>query len=303
MVRLATIAAELEAMLNRPALFDEAELGSRSVAIDFLGFAGGSIRAYARSHGSTPETEHLLDQTTRLGNELRAVDRAFFGRVREQIRSGELTRRELRALCDRFTGYEPRKTAHLHLSLDPLDTLVAGVLHEVPPAKPTFPLEPEMIAYQPSPASAVLELVDRAQIGLEDVFYDLGSGLGDVVLLVNLLTGARSRGVEVDSVLCDYARDRARSFRLTDVTFTNADVRATDLSDGTVFYLFTPFTGDILTEVLAALHRVAGQRRIRIATYGPMTAFVAGLPWLTSLNDHREDPFRLAVLNSSTPSS
>ena len=295
---LATIISELEAVRNRPSLFEETELGQRAAAIDFLHYAAGTIRAFERSHGATPETRELLEQATDLERDLRNVDRQFFAAVRGQIRSGKLTGSRLRAFCNRFTGYEPRDEVHLHLSLDPLDILVTGVLHPTQPPQPTHRLAPDMVAYQPSPASALLELVDRVQMRSNDVFYDLGSGLGAVVILANLLTGVQARGVEIDPGLCDYGRGAAEALSLAGVAFINADVRAADLSDGTIFYLFTPFMGKLLAEAMARLQGIAQHHRIRIGTYGPMTPIVAGLPWLRSLNMHHEDPFRLAVFES-----
>ncbi len=223
---LATILAELESLLNRPMLFDEREVGPRAAAIDFLRFAAGSIRAYERSHGVASTTQHLYAEATRLEHALREVDRAFFEKIRDDIRSGRLVGSRLRRFCDRFTSYEPHRDTHLHVGLDPLDTLVAGVLHSTPPPQPTGPLEPGMVAFQPSPMSVVLELVDQTPMGADDVFYDLGSGLGDIALMVHLLTGVRTYGVEIDPGLCTYAQDQATALGLSGIMFINADVRS-----------------------------------------------------------------------------
>jgi len=55
------------------------------------------------------------------------------------------------------------------------------------------PRRQEMIAYRPTPAHAILELIKDANLCQDDVFCDLGSGLGHVVMLVALLSGARHR--------------------------------------------------------------------------------------------------------------
>jgi hypothetical protein len=295
---LAKIAEELETLLNAHALLDEEALEARARALDSLEFAQEALSRHAKRRPEDPVPAHLLAQAQRLAGRLRHVDRTLFAKVRRRIASGELSGPALRALFDKYTPYEPSRATHLHLSFDALDVLVAGVLHEAAPPRPTHPLEDEMIAFQPSPISAVLELVDRAAIGPEDVFYDLGAGLGDVAVTLVLLTGATARGVEIDPSLCAYARTGARSLGLTNVTFINADVRALDYDAGTVFYLFTPFVGDHLATVMAKLERVSQAHRIVVGTYGPITPIVANLPWLRSLNDHRDDPFRLAVLQS-----
>jgi len=297
-ISLATVIAELESLLNQPTLFDEAEVGSRAAAIDFLRFAAGTIRAYERSHGVAPTTQQLYEQASRLEHELRAVDQTLFGKIRDDIRSGKLVGSRLRSLSDQFTSYEPHRNAHLHVGLDPLDALVAGVLHATPPPHPTTALAPDMIAFQPSPISVVLELIDQTPMGVDDVFYDLGSGLGDVAIMVHLLTGVRAHGIEIDPGMCTFAQDQAVALGLVEVTFINADVRSVDIGDGTVFYLFTPFGGDLLMEVLAKLENVAQQHTIHVGTYGPLTPIAAGLPWLESINRHQDDPFRLAVFKS-----
>ena len=72
-----------------------------------------------------------------------------------------------------------------------------------------------MVFYQPTPGRIIFELVERAALQKHDTFYDLGSGLGQVVILVSLLSGARAKGIEFDPAYCEYARrcaTRAESF-------------------------------------------------------------------------------------------
>jgi hypothetical protein len=63
--------------------------------------------------------------------------------------------------------------------------------------------------------------------------------------------------------------------------FVQGDARAADLSDGTVFYLYTPFTGTILRDVLNLLRDEAVRREIRICTFGLCTPAVAEEQWLS----------------------
>jgi hypothetical protein len=69
-----------------------------------------------------------------------------------------------------------------------------------------------------------------------------------------------------------------------------------DLSAGTVFYLYTPFTGSILSSVLSRLRREAAARPIRICTYGPCTSAVAGESWLEATA--APVPHRIALFRS-----
>jgi len=295
---LERIAAELEELLNASALLEEGNLAARSEALDELDYAEEMLSHQLSLHGDDVAIEGLLAEARELTARLRRTDRLFFTRVRRQIASRRLSGAALRKLFDRYTSYEPQSTAHLHLSFDPLDILVAGIFHEGAVPKPTLPLGSEMISFQPSPVSAILELIDHTEIGRDDVFYDLGSGLGDITLIVALLTEASARGVEIDPVLCAYAQGTAQRLGVHNATFVNADARTLDYREGTVFYLFTPFVGEHLADVMKRIKAAASAHRVRIGTYGPITPIVANLPWLRSLNDHRDDPFRLAVLES-----
>lgn len=295
---LERIAAELEELLNSTALLEEGNLAARSQALDELDYAEEVLSHRLSRHGDDVAIEGLLAEARALTARLRRIDQLFFARVRRQITSRRLSGAALRRLFDRYTSYEPQSTAHLHLSFDPLDVLIAGIFHEGATPRPTHPLGNELIAFQPSPVSTILELIDRTEIGHDDVFYDLGSGLGDIALIVALLTGAAARGVEIDPVLCAYAQATSRRLDVHHTTFINADARSVDYTEGTVFYLFTPFVGEALSDVMGRLAGVARVHRIRIGTYGPITPTVANLPWLRSLNDHGDDPFRLAVLES-----
>jgi uncharacterized protein YwbE len=53
------------------------------------------------------------------------------------------------------------------------------------------------------------------------------------------------------------------------VTFIKQDARAGKLTDGTVFYMYTPFTGNMLRAVLDSLQGEGVRRDIRICTFGP----------------------------------
>jgi len=52
-----------------------------------------------------------------------------------------------------------------------------------------------------------------------------------------------------------------------------------------VFYLYTPFTGDMLRHMLDRLHDEARRRSIRVATLGPCTPAVASEPWLRAASE------------------
>ena len=55
------------------------------------------------------------------------------------------------------------------------------------------------------------------------------------------------------------------------VRFLNFDACNVDYTDGTVFFMYTPFTGKLLDAVLATLARQARHRPITLCTYGACT--------------------------------
>jgi hypothetical protein len=165
-------------------------------------------------------------------------------------------------------------------SYDYLDELISGVLQFRRPSPEVLHLPAEMVFYQPTPARHIFDLLDRIALTERDLFIDLGSGLGHVPLLVSICTGARCIGIELEAAYVDCARDSAQALNLNNVTFIQRDVRESDLSGGTVFYLYTPFTGTILRAVLNSLRQEALSREIRICTFGPCTRVVAEEQWL-----------------------
>jgi H2-forming N5,N10-methylenetetrahydromethanopterin dehydrogenase-like enzyme len=99
-------------------------------------------------------------------------------------------------------------------------------------------------------------------------------------LLVSICTGARAIGVELEPSFVASAERCAQKLNLKGVTFVQQDARDADLSGGTVFYFYTPFTGSILRTVLNSLRNEAAKRPIRVCTFGPCTRTVAQEPWL-----------------------
>lgn len=126
----------------------------------------------------------------------------------------------------------------------------------------SHPPGPELIGYHPSGLAPVMRAVIEAPLTEEDVFIDLGAGLGKVAALARILSGARVRGIEVQASLLSMAA------RVDGVELINADVREADLEEGTVFFLYNPFTGSALEQVLGRLHEVAKHHAIVVCALG-----------------------------------
>jgi len=154
----------------------------------------------------------------------------------------------------------------------------ADELLGIPEAPPDVPDLPRgAVPYLPAGVEEILAMVREVPLGPGDELVDLGSGLGRVVILAHLLSGARARGVEIQAPLVECARGCCRKLGLgSEVSFLQADAAEVEL-DGSVFFLYSPFNGDTLARVTKRLEAVARRRPIVVCAVG--LEFPAE-PWL-----------------------
>ena len=197
------IQAELEAIEQDDALYEEASFGSRLEALDAIE-AGILVRVEGllAAQRQAQEPVELQQRAEALKSRLEAIDEELFRRLRAGIRAGEYRGAELRRQLETYAGTGRGKRSQGGGAYDSLDALVGGVLLAGAAPGPAMAQEPEMVFYQPTPARIVFELVEKARLQGHDTFYDLGSGLGQVVILVNLLSGVKAKGIEVDPAYC-----------------------------------------------------------------------------------------------------
>jgi hypothetical protein len=280
------IESQLDAIANDATLFDEVNFGARARTLDHLDFhVLDRIAVLLESSPSSQELAHVKDHAERIVHRLESVDGVLFRRLRTDIRSGHATGAGLRRVIDRYVSSDlPKRTPHRNPGYDLLDLFLNGLLLWRPLPPETKSVNSEMVFYQQTPARFVIEMIDRTPVTGNDVFFDVGSGLGQVAILVNLLSGASAKGIEIEPGFCDYATMTAAELNLTRVEFRNADARAADYAEGTVFFLYTPFVGGIASTVLDRLRTESLTRSIRVVTHGPITAQVARLSWLEPLH-------------------
>lgn len=236
------------------------------------------IEALDRIDACLPHADEALRrQAMAASDRLESRNARFFESLREDIRSG-LGPERLMACLARWE--RPRAHADDPQAYDLLDELVAGLLRIDEPAVPTVELSPDMVFYQPTPARHILAMIRHSRLGPDDVLVDLGSGLGHVPLLAAICTRATAIGIELEPAYVACAQAAAGALALSNVRFMQADARAADVSAGTVFYLYTPFKGAILRDVLERLRDEATRRPIRVCTFGPCTAEVTQQSWL-----------------------
>jgi SAM-dependent methyltransferase len=95
------------------------------------------------------------------------------------------------------------------------------------------------VHFVPSPDSAVLAMLNMAQVTSHDVVYDLGSGDGRIPIVAAKQFGARGVGIEIDGRLVMRAEELRKASGVADrVVFLHQDLFEADLREATVVTLF-----------------------------------------------------------------
>jgi hypothetical protein len=212
----------------------------------------------------------------RLRARLEAANSAVYRSIRSEIRNGGGPD----FLLPWIDLCRSRDASRPALSYDHLDELISGVLELREPVGEQAAPGPEVVFYQPTPMRHILRLLAVCKLSPSDVFIDLGSGLGHVAIVASILSSVQGVGIESEAAYVRSARACARSLKLRRVSFIRQDARDADLSAGTVFYLYTPFTGSILASVLRKLRQESARRPIRICSLGPCSLVLGRQPWL-----------------------
>jgi SAM-dependent methyltransferase len=91
----------------------------------------------------------------------------------------------------------------------------------------------------PSPPEVIAAMLELAEVGPDDVVYDLGSGEGEIVIAAARRYGVRAVGVELDHERVQSAEKNAADAGVTSrVTFVERDLFEVDISEATVVTLY-----------------------------------------------------------------
>ena len=185
-----------------------------------------------------------------------AADRALYGAAR----GAHVAQRELmwRAV-DRRYGL-PRQAA-LNVDLSEVDLAAPG-----------------RVWYEPSPSFVLPRILRRDEVGPDDVFIDLGCGMGRVVFeAARRYPFRRVLGVEISADFASTARGNLERnldrLRCRDFEIVTSDILEYELPDDvTIVYMHNPFRGEVFA---AALRRILDSadrrpRRLRIVYLNPM---------------------------------
>jgi hypothetical protein len=292
---LTTLVSELtfciQSIEDNAEIYYETHFNSRADTLDQLDFhVIGRIEGLLSAVSDT-KLEQLEQRAGKVKHRLEIIDTNLFKRLRKQISSGSFTGVSFKAMIHKYldNGFShPNKIGY-----DNLDIFINGLLASQPLPEATLARDPEMVFYQQTPARVIFEMAELLGPAFNNTFFDIGSGLGHVPLLINLLTGAKTRGIEYEPAYCDYATACACSLNLSDVTFVNTAAQNADYAEGTTFFMYTPFEGTMLLQMLGILKNESHKKPLRLFTYGPCSPYVAQQTWLNCVNGPADDIYKL----------
>lgn len=253
--------------------------------------------------GVDPETANstitpLTAQATTLHRQLSLTVQTIINNLIQDIYTQRHSPPVLKQLLNDYANSVPDKRSGGAPDYDFFDDLLNDLFYVNYQPSETLRRMGEMFYLQPTPGRVILEMLNTLPFTNADRFYDLGSGLGYIPIVVALLTEAYAVGIEYEPTYTHYAQQIAQKLAITTVEFRNQDAQDADFSDGTIFFMYTPFVGSILRKVLNRLHELSKQHPIVICTYGPCTPIVAQEAWLYPLRAVTGEIYRLAIFRS-----
>lgn len=257
-------------------LFEPEQLRER---LDLLEDLDAGFGDFESGPFKNDQDERIYRRVKALRTRLEAVNADLYQSIRAEIVHGAQPHTLLQWIQATASWKETGSPAP-GLAYDCRDELVSGILQFREPCDASLPRVREMLFYQPTPVRHIVQMITASALSEADILVDLGSGLGHVPLLASMLTGVQGLGIEVEAGYAASAEECAQGLHLSRVRFIHEDARAADLSSGTVFYLYSPFTGSVLADVLERLRKESTRRPIKICTLGPCTCTLAQESWL-----------------------
>lgn len=137
----------------------------------------------------------------------------------------------------------------------------------------------EYVPYQAVNYTDMEEILAILQPGADDVFLDLGCGMGRAVCMAGMHRMRSVIGVEISPELCQIAIDNVAKMtaRLAcrDVRIVNSDAASYTIpGDVSILYLFNPFGGSVLRRVFENVNASlqVAQRPLRLIFSGTLSS-------------------------------
>ena len=138
--------------------------------------------------------------------------------------------------------------------------------------------------YQTVPVKVLDIIISKLNINKEDVFYDLGSGYGLVVIHFAQNTQAKGIGIEIVPDRVVESNKHKDRLKLENIYFKQGNVLDYDFSDGNIFLMFNPFTIETLKKVNEKLKKISKQKFIKLAILGTTCVdFFKSQEWLETI--------------------
>jgi SAM-dependent methyltransferase len=106
-------------------------------------------------------------------------------------------------------------------------------------AQPRKPAQQPDVIYVPTPYEVVDDMLRLANVGKNDILYDLGSGDGRIAIAAAKKFGIRAVGIDIDPQRISEANENARKAGVTHlVEFRQEDLFKADFREATVVTLY-----------------------------------------------------------------
>jgi predicted RNA methylase len=185
------------------------------------------------------------------------VNDALEPKLRRELRPGS----RIVSYTFGMSKWVPDRTVHLENGRD----LSLWIVPRRPAREPDVP-------FTATPQPIVESMLQLAQVGPDDVVFDLGSGDGRIPIVAAQTYHARGVGIELVPELVERSRRVAQEGAIADrVRFIEGDLVDADLSEATVVTLY--LSSDVNAKLEARLHRLRPGTRI-VSRQFPLGAWV-----------------------------
>lgn len=140
----------------------------------------------------------------------------------------------------------------------------------------------EDLIYGETPFITVKKMLEWAGINKNDIFYDLGSGTGKVVLFVNIYFGINAVGIEILPSMVRLSKILKDKLKLKEVRFINGNFLEVDLRESSIVYVAgTAFCDSTIKQITEKFQELKKGTKIITLSYHIKA------PYLRLIKEHR----------------